>query len=182
VLLALVAVALSGGAYFLQPWGRTLDAQELRERVAVGSVTQAWLDDGGVGGYLAVGPLVSPFYTSISESELPATVDELRSAGVPVDTSWEVRRLRDLAARAQASTRYYGLDGGDVQTYALRLAALQPDSPEARSLLLKVGERMAWDAEVALVEGPSGRAAELLRRCLALVPDHPRCLAVVLPN
>jgi hypothetical protein len=182
VLLALVAVALSGGAYFLQPWGRTLDAQELRERAAVGSVTQAWLDDGGVGGYLAVGPLVSPFYTSISESELPATVDELRSAGVPVDTSWEVRRLRDLAARAQASTRYYGLDGGDVQTYALRLAALQPDSPEARSLLLKVGERMAWDAEVALVEGPSGRAAELVGRCLALVPDHPRCLAVVLPN
>jgi len=79
---------------------------------------------------------------------------------------------------AQAQMRYYGLEGGDVRTYALRLAALQPDSPEARSLLLKVGERMAWDAEAALVDGPTGRAEELVRDCLALVPSHPRCQAV----
>ncbi|MGE0160178.1 MAG: serine/threonine-protein kinase [Gemmatimonadales bacterium] len=178
VAFAVVAVALAGGAYFLQPWGRTLDAQAFRERVAAGSVTQAWLDDGGVGGYLAVGPLVSPFFTSVPEADLPATVTELRNAGISVDTSWEVRRLRDLAAGAQAATRYYGLDGGDVRTYALRLAALQPDSPEARSLLLKVGERMAWDAEAARVDGPAGRAEELVRQCLEIVPDHPRCRSV----
>jgi aminoglycoside phosphotransferase (APT) family kinase protein len=182
VVLGLVAIALSGGAYFLQPWGRTLDAQGLRERVAAGSVTEAWLDDGGVGGYLAVGPLVSPFFTPVGEAELPATVNELRDGGVAVDTSWELRRLRELAAGAQASTRYYGVAGADVRTFALRLAALQPDSPEARSLLLKVAERMAWDAEVALVEGPSGRAEELVRQCLELVPEHARCRAVALPN
>ena len=123
---------------------------------------------------------VSPFRTSVPESDLPATVVELRDAGVSVDTSWEARRLRELAAGAQAATRYYGVDGGDVRTYALRLAALQPDSPEARSLLLKVAERMAWDAELALVEGPSGRAEELVRACLELVPDHARCRAVTL--
>jgi hypothetical protein len=182
VVLGLVAIALSGGAYFLQPWGRTLDAQGLRERVTAGSVAQAWLDDGGVGGYLAVGPLVSPFFTPIDEADLPATVNELRAGGVAVDTSWELRRLRELAAGAQASTRYYGVNGADVRTYALRLAELQPDSPEARSLLLKVAERMAWDAEVALVEGPSGRAEELVRQCLELVPEHARCRAVALPN
>jgi hypothetical protein len=182
VVLGLVAIALSGGAYFLQPWGRTLDAQGLRERVTAGSVAQAWLDDGGVGGYLAVGPLVSPFFTPVDEADLPATVNELRAGGVAVDTSWELRRLRELAAGAQASTRYYGVNGADVRTYALRLAELQPDSPEARSLLLKVAERMAWDAEVALVEGPSGRAEELVRQCLELVPEHARCRAVALPN
>jgi hypothetical protein len=182
VFLGLVAIALSGGAYVVQPWGRTLDAQGLRERVASGSVTQAWLDDGGVGGYLAVGPLVSPFFTPVGESELPATVTELREAGVAVDTSFELRRLRELAAGAQASTRYYGVAGAGVRTFALRLAALQPDSPEARSLLLKVAERMAWDAEVALVEGPAGRAEELVRQCLEVVPDHARCQAVASPN
>ena len=182
VAFAVVAAALAGGAYFLQPWGRTLDAQDLRDRVAAGAVSETWLDDGGVGGYLAVGPLVSPFFTPVSETDLPATVAELRDAGIAVDTSWEVRRLRELAAGAQAALRYYGLDGGDVRTYALRLAALQPDSPEARSLLLKVGERMAWDAEVAMAEGPSGRARELVRECLELVPDHPRCRSVALPD
>jgi hypothetical protein len=79
---------------------------------------------------------------------------------------------------AQALMRYYGLEGGDVRTYALRLAALQPDSPEAASLLLKVAERMAWDAEAALENGPTGRAEEIVRDCLALVPNHPRCEAV----
>jgi aminoglycoside phosphotransferase (APT) family kinase protein len=182
VFFAVVAVALAVGAYFLQPWGRTLDAQSLRERVAAGAVTQTWLDDGGVGGYLAVGPLVSPFFMPVSESDLPAAVGELRDAGIYVDTGWEVRRLRELAAGAQAATRYYGLEGGDVRTYALRLAALQPDSREAASLLLKVGERMAWDAEVAMAEGPSGRAEELIRQCLELVPAHPRCQSVTLPN
>jgi serine/threonine-protein kinase len=182
VVLGIVAIGLSGGAYFLQPWGRTLDAQGLRERLATGAVTQAWLDDGGVGGYLAIGPLVSPFFTPVDEAELPATVGELRDAGVAVDTSWELRRLRELAVGAQAATRYYGVNGADVRTYALELAALQPDSPVARSLLLKVAERMAWDAEVARVEGPSGRAEDLVRQCLELVPEHARCRAVARPD
>jgi hypothetical protein len=37
---------------------------------------------------------------------------------------------------------------------------------------------MAWDAESALEGGGSERADELLDECLALVPDHPRCLAL----
>jgi hypothetical protein len=44
--------------------------------------------------------------------------------------------------------------------------------------LLKVGERMAWDAEAALQDGSDEEAEELLTGCLDLVPDHPRCLAV----
>jgi hypothetical protein len=182
VALGIVAIALAGGAYFLQPWGRSLDAQALRDRAAAGSVREVWLDDGGVGGYLAVGPLVSPFFTTVQESELPATVSELRSEGVTVDTSWEVRRLLDLAAEAQARTRYYGVPGADVRTFALRIAALQPDSREARSLLLKVGERMAWDAQLAVTEGPTGRAEELVRQCLELLPEHTRCRSVALPD
>jgi serine/threonine-protein kinase len=175
---ALVAIALAGGAYYLQPWGRDMDIPMLRASVADASVDRAWIDDGGVGGYLAMGPLVSPFFVPVGEAQLVEVVNELRGAGVYVDTSWEVRRLRTLAAEAQARSRYYGLEGGDVRTYAQRLAQLQPESPEAESLLLKVGERMAWDAEIALEEGPEGRSAELARACLALVPDHPRCLAL----
>jgi serine/threonine-protein kinase len=178
VAIAIVAVALAGGAWYVQPWGRTIDAATLQAQVAGGAVTRAWLDDGGLGGYLAIGPLVSPFFASIPEGELPERVSQLRDAGVYVDTSWEVRRLRELAMSAQAQTRYYGLEGGDVRTYALRLAALQPDSREAESLLMKVAERMAWDAEAALVDGPTGRAEELVRDCLALVPNHPRCQSV----
>jgi serine/threonine-protein kinase len=179
---ALVAIGLAGGAYYVQPWGRAMDLPTLRASVDAGAVSRTWVDDGGVGGYLAIGPLVSPFFVSVSEAQLPEIVRELRDGGVYVDTSWEVRRLRDLASGAQARSRYYGLEGGDVRTYATRLAVLQPESREAESLLLKVGERMAWDAEVALEEGPEGRAAELVQQCLALVPDHPRCLAVSLDS
>jgi hypothetical protein len=175
---AIVAIALAGGAYYVQPWGRTIDAATLERHVASGTVSEAWLDDGGVGGYLAIGPLVSPFFSPVSEGDLLQTVTELRDAGIYVDTSWEVRRLEEAAMAAQATSRYYGLEGGDVRTYAQRLAAFQPDSPEAASLLLKVGEHMAWDADAALADGPPGRAEELVRECLALVPDHPRCQAV----
>jgi hypothetical protein len=178
--MALVAAALSGGAYFIQPWGRTIDSATLQAQLAAGLVNEAWLDDGGVGGYLAIGPLVSPFFMPVAEGDMPTTVAGLRQAGVFVDTSWEVQRLKELAAGAQAASRYYGLEGGDVRTYALRLAALQPDSREAESLLLKVGERMAWDAEVALAEGPSGRAEQLVAECLEMVPSHARCQAVSL--
>jgi hypothetical protein len=181
VVFAIVAVALAGGAFYLQPWGRTLDPPSFAAVIADGLVSRTWVDDGGIGGYLAVGPLVSPFFTPVSATDLPAKVQELREADIYVDASWEVSRLRELAEAAQAATQYYGLEGGDVRTYALRLAAIQPNSREARSLLLKVGERMAWDAEVALAEGPGGRAQELIRQCLELVPEHPRCRAVVLP-
>jgi serine/threonine-protein kinase len=177
---ALVAVLLSGGAYYIQPWGRTVDLPSLRASVQAGRVMRMWADDGGLGGYLGIGPLVSPFFVSVGESDLPGVLGELRDAGVYVDTSWEVRRLRVLAQEAQSRARYYGLEGGDVRTYALRLAAIQPDSREAESLLLKVAERLAWDAEVALAEGPTGRARELVGACLELVPSHPRCLAVPL--
>ncbi len=178
ILFGLVAIALAAAAYEIQPWGRTIDEATFQRELAAGSVDRAWLDDGGLGGYLNVGPLVSPFFMSLPESDFPATVTELRDAGVYVDTSWEARRLRDLAATAQQRSRYYGLDGGDVRSYALRLAALQPDNPEAHSLLLKVGEHMAWDAEAALQDGSEERAQELVGSCLALVPDHPGCLAV----
>jgi hypothetical protein len=177
---ALAAVLLAGGAYYVQPWGRTLDVPTLRSLVQDGSVMRMWADDGGLGGYMSIGPLVSPFFVGANEGELPGLVQELRDAGVFVDATWEIRRLRALARDAQARSRYYGIAGGDVRSYAERLAALQPDSPEAASLLLKVGERLAWDAEVALTEGPSGRAQELVEECLELVPSHPRCVAVPL--
>jgi Protein kinase domain len=176
--LGFVAIVLSGAAYLIQPWGRTIDAPTLERDLAAGKVSRAWLDDGGLGGYLIVGPLVSPFFMSLPESDYPEKVAKLRNSGVYVDTSWEVRRLTDLAIAAQAHSRYYGLEGGDVRTYALKLAALQPESPEAHSLLLKVGEHMAWDAQAALQDGPRSRAEELVRDCLSLVPDHPRCSGV----
>ena len=180
VAFGLVALLLGGGAYYVKPWGRTMDMQALRASVASGTVLRTWLDDGGVGGYLALGPLVSPFFVSATETQIPEVVVELREAGVFVDASWEVLRLRELAAAAQARSRYYGIDGGDVRTYAVRLAALQPESRDAQSLLLKVGERLAWDAEAALAEGSEARAEELVQECLVLVPDHPRCLALPL--
>jgi hypothetical protein len=65
-----------------------------------------------------------------------------------------------------------------VQTYALRLGELDPESERVTALLRKVGERMAWDAEAALGDGVPERADELLQQCLELVPDHERCLSV----
>lgn len=177
---AFVALALAGAAYWVQPWGRTMDLEALRASVRAGSVVRMWSDDGGLGGYLSIGPVVSPFFVRVRQTDLPRVVQELRAAGVYIDTSWEARRLRALAEEAQARSRYYGLDGGDVRSYALQMAEIQPGSREAASLLLKVGERLAWDAEAALAEGPSGRAEELVRQCLAIVPDHPRCRAVPL--
>jgi hypothetical protein len=180
VALGLVAVLLAAGAYHVQPWGRTMDLSTLSASARSGSVLRAWLDDGGIGGYLALGPLVSPFFVGVSEADLPEVVGTLRESGVFVDTSWEVRRLRGLAREAQARSRYYGVDGGDVRTYAQRLAVLQPQSREAESLLLKVGERLAWDADAAREDGAASRAQTLIQQCLELVPDHPRCLAAAL--
>ena len=104
-------------------------------------------------------------------------MEELRSAGLDVDTSWEVARLIGLAASAQAQTRYFGRDGDDVRGFAERAAALEPESQEARSLLLKVAERMAWDAEAALQDDAPDVAEALIRECLSMLPDHPGCIA-----
>jgi len=178
VLLGVVAILLLGGAYYLQPWGRTLDLPALQTAVRDRVVDRTWVDEGGIGGYLKLGPLVSPFFVRVPESEVPQTVAELRDAGVFVDASWEVLRLRGLVSEAQSRARYYGVAGGDVQTYAQRLAAIEPGSGEARSLMLKVGEHMAWDAEAALSDGSRDRAGELVAECLRIVPDHPRCISV----
>jgi hypothetical protein len=178
VALGLVAIVLLGGAYYVQPWGRTMDMAGLQEAVQDRVVDRTWIDEGGIGGYLKLGPLVSPFFVRVPEGDVPQTVAQLRDAGVFVDASWEVQRLRDLVSEAQSRARYYGVAGGDVQSYALTLAAIEPGSGEAHSLLLKVGERMAWDAEAALSDGSPDRADELVADCLRLVPDHPRCSTV----
>jgi hypothetical protein len=115
---------------------------------------------------------------TVGEEEAPAVVEELRGAGLTLDTSWEVARLIGLASEAQARMQYFGRAGEDVRSYAERAAALEPESAEARSLLLKVAERMAWDAEAALQDGSPELAQELVRECLSVVPDHPGCLAV----
>ena len=180
----LLLLAAAGATAFAQPWGRTMDETALFNAVDAGSVSAVWVVDGGVEGGIqplpvdALASVIMPFFSPVSEGDVVDVVNRLRAAGVTVDVSWEARRLTDLAREAQARKRYFGLVGGDVRSYALRLAELVPESAEATSLLLKVAERLAWDAEAALVDGPPERAGELVQECLALVPDHPRCLAV----
>lgn len=180
----ILLLAPAGATVWARPWGRSLDVDALVSQARAGAVPAVWLADGGMEGGIRIVPLdaaselVMPFFASVPEAQLPETVGRLREAGVTVDVSWEAARLTSMAMEAQGRNRYFGLEGGDVQSYALRLAQLVPDSPEAASLLLKVGERMAWDAEAALAEGPPERAQELVRECLRLVPDHPRCLGV----
>ena len=172
---AAVALAAVG---VLQPWGRTLDLQGLKERSASGSIASARLASDGVRGSLKLGPLSAPFKVPVTEADMATTVAELRAANVQIDLSWEVARILGLAAEAQAAGRYFGRDGEDVKSYAQRLSALDPQSADAKSLLLKVAERMAWDADAALQDGEPDRARELAQACLALVPAHPRCSAV----
>ena len=95
-----------------------------------------------------------------------------------MDVSWEVARLVDEAAAAQERLDYFGPDADDVESYAVRAAALAPEDPRARALLRKVAERMSWDAEAALAEADTARAEELADACVRLVPDHPRCTAI----
>ena len=155
-----------------------MDMETLRSSVRAGVVDRTWLDEGGLGGYVKLGPLVSPFFVRVPEGEIPQAVAELRASRVFVDATWEVERIRELVAGAFTRSQYYGIPGGDVETYALRLAAVEPESGEARSLLLKVGERMAWDAEAAVEDGVPDMARELVSECLDLVPEHPRCTTV----
>lgn len=174
-----VLAAAVAGLVVLRPWGRTLDLERLR--ASAESVGSVHLVEAGLEGILAVGPLSVPFHAPLTGD--PGTaVSELRAAGIDVDTSWEVARLIGLAERAQAAGRYF--DGGseDVRTYATRAAALAPDDAAARSLLLKVGERLAWDADAALAEGKTDEAEALLGACREVVADHPRCAAVQVPR
>jgi len=179
-----IVILGGGGAAFAQPWGRTLDDAALWRLVERGSISSVWFTEGGAEGGIQVAPIaaletvLTPFFVPVLEGDIPEMVERLRAASISVDVSWEVRRLTDLAVEAQRRGRYFGLEGGDVTSYALRLAQLEPESQAAASLLHKVGERMAWDADLALREGPPERAEELVRECLALVADHPRCLEV----
>jgi hypothetical protein len=171
---ALLVVGL--GVVVWRPWGRTLDAAELPALAEQGRIAGARLTATGIEGELARAPLpATPFRTEVPEDALAATIGALLAAGVPVDASLEVDRLVERAASAQTGARYYGYDGDDVQGYARRAVALDPASADARSLLRKVAERMAWDAEAAAQDGDPARAQELARACLELVPDHERC-------
>jgi len=185
LVVALLLLTVAGGAIaWARPWGRTLDVPALVAGVESGAIPRAWVTENGIEGGIRLLPvaaaseLLMPFTASLPEGQVTETVDRLRSAGAAVDASWEVWRLRGLAVEAQGRGRYYGLEGGDVLTYAQRLAALDPGNAEAASLLLKVGERMAWDAEAAMTDGAPDEASGLVQTCLDLVPDHPRCLEV----
>lgn len=185
---SLVAAAIvlvgAGGAAWAQPWGRTLDPDALATQVESGAVSDIWLTENGAEGGIQVLPIAAladlqtPFSVDLDEGSIPDFVSRMRAAGANVDVSWEVHRLTELASAAQAGNRYFGLEGGDVRSYALRLEELVPDSQIAESLLFKVGERMAWDASAALSDGAAEEAAGLVDECLSLVPDHPRCVEV----
>lgn len=181
---AAIVLAAAGATVWAQPWGRTLDSDRLLSMVRSGSVANVWITEDGAEGGVQLLPLSAladvqtPFLVPLGEDEIPSLVEELRDAGATVDVSWEVRRLTDLAVAAQSDNRYFGSEGADVQSYALRLAELVPESQEAAALLLKVGERMAWDAAAAQADGSPDDARELVEGCLALVPAHPRCVEV----
>lgn len=175
VALAVVALAAVG---VIQPWGRTLGLDELKTRSAAGGITAARLAPDGIRGTVALGPVPAPFKVPLAAADVAGAVADLRAAGVELDASWEVARIVALAAQAQADGRYFGREGDDVQSWAKRLDAVDPGSLEAASLLRKVAERMAWDADAALQEGDAARARELVQACLALVPAYPRCTAV----
>ena len=173
---AAVVVLLGVGAAVLQPWGRALELADVQARAASGGVTAVRVTGDGLEGKLPIGPVVMPFRVRVDEPEVAGVVADLRSAGLDIDTSWEVARLIGMAATAQSETRYFGSEGDDVRSYAQRVATLEPESPEARSLLLKVAERMSWDAEAARQDGSSEVADALLQECLLLVPEHARCM------
>jgi hypothetical protein len=176
---AAVAVLLLLAVVVARPWGRTLALTDLQSRASQGTVASVRLAPGGIRGSVRVmGFLPAPFRVPVSEEEMPGLVADLRASGVQVDASWEVGRLLERAIRAQREMRYFGHDGDDVRGYAERMATLEPASPEARSLLLKVAERMAWDADAAFQAGSTGVAQSLLRECRAVVPGYPRCEAV----
>ena len=171
-----VLVLIGVGVVLVQPWGRTLTLEEVRSLAGEGRIDQLRLTSQGLEGALSMGPIPAPFAVSFEADRAPEVVEELRAAGLGADTSWEVARLIRQAQEAQARMWYFGREGEDVRSLALRARALEPESPEAGSLLLKVAVRMSWDAEAAEAEGDQARAQELRAECLSLVPDHPGCL------
>jgi len=181
---AIIVLLIAGATAWAQPWGRTLDEDGLVSMVLADKVSGVWITETGAEGGVQVVPVAAladvqaPFFVPLDEEDVPAFVGRLRDAGAFVDVSWETRRLLDMAVTAQADKRYFGVEGNDVRSYALRLAQLVPDSQEASSLLLKVGERMAWDAAAAQADGSSADARGLIEDCLTLVPAHPRCIEV----
>ena len=181
---AAIVLAAAGATAWAQPWGRTIDTDGLLSLVQRGSVADVWITEAGAEGGIQVLPVSAlagvqtPFLVPLDQNEVSSFVERLREAGASVDVSWEVRRITELAVSAQSESRYFGSDGSDVQSYALRLADLVPESPEAAALLLKVGERMAWDAAAAEADGLPVDARDLVARCLELVPNHPRCLSM----
>jgi serine/threonine protein kinase len=172
-----IVIIAGGAAAFLQPWGRTMDLDELKGRAEAGTVSSAFLTEAGIQGNLSLGPIPLPYQVPLDGSDRAEVVRDLEGAGLDVNTSYEVARLVGLAAGAQSDSRYFGTEGSDVRSYAELVSALDPENSEARSLFLKVAERMAWEAEAALEDGSSARAQELVAECLALVPEHPRCSA-----
>jgi len=175
---AMVMILLMAGTGMVQPWGRTLTLGELEIQAAEGGVTTVRLTEEGLRGQMAVIGIPSPFKVLFSQDEAPGVVTRMRSAGLVVDTSWEVSRLVRLAQGAQRQMHYFDRPGTDVRSYAEKVQTLEPTSPQARSLLLKVAERMAWDAEAALQDGSPELARELVQECLSVVPGHPGCQAL----
>ncbi len=174
---AAVLIIVGGGlAAVLQPWGRTMDVPGLQAKAT--SVTNAWLTEDGIEGQLSVGPLPAPFRVALADDAKAAAVEQLRSSGLNVDTSWEVARLVGMAREAQAQMRYLGDGSDDVRGYAERIAEFDPASAEARSLILKVAERMAWDAQAARADGSTDQANALIAECLTMVPGHLSCVSV----
>jgi serine/threonine protein kinase len=175
---AMVVILLMTGTGMVQPWGRTLALGELEIQAAEGGVTTVRLTEEGLRGQMAVLGIPAPFRVPFPQDEAPGVVTRMRSAGLVVDTSWEVSRLVRLAQEAQAEMHYFDRPGADVRSYAEKVRTLEPTSPQARSLLLKVAERMAWDAEAALQDGSPELARELAQECLSVVPGHPGCQAL----
>lgn len=177
LVLAVVFVLALAVLGLVRPWGRTLSLSELEARAASGDVTIVHLLPGRLQGSLATLGLPAPFSVSLEGVDETDLVASLRSLGLEVDTSREVARLIRDAQTAQRRMTYYGDPGSDVKSLALQARALDPESREAHSLLLKVAERLAWDADASIQEGDPEGARELARECLQLFPDHQGCLA-----
>lgn len=177
--LAVLLTLLLAVMGLVRPWGRTLTLEDLQAKAAAGEVTQVRLTPGGLRGSLAVFGIPAPFRVTLDEGAESQVVASLRASGLEVDTSWEVARLVGEAQDAQSRMAYFGTPGSDVLTFARRALDLEPESPEARSLLRKVAERMAWDAEARMQDQDVEGARELARQCLELAPEHPACQAVL---
>lgn len=178
VISGLIALLVLGVAAVVQPWGRTLEAEALSALAAKGLVQTVYLmPEGRLEGRLNVlGFFPAPFRVQVSPDRVTNILGTLRSQGVRVVAWGGVSPLLQEAARAQRDFRYYGYPGQDVESFARGVLELDPLSPEGRSLLRKVAERISWDADLAQARGDREEAESLRKRCRALVPEHPRCV------